>query len=331
MSEVINNIRRDADDGLLLLREILFVHWRINPVATSVVSFMEVLNEIDESTDNSRRSALIGEAISSIELQEFKEFKKGFLDSVQEIVGAWSKDAPEVPIRVYPDTREFVVSALASAPDIDVGFYCGQIQKAIKAQKASYNGLHRHFQQLQEFYPRYSNIRDDSLVEYCLIVFTAGIFGDGLGVVAAEVWNDWSSCSDEEFIQNFDSAIDDYIQRSNDFTEGGESALDMVFDRLFDEFEEINECLFKVYESLEQDGLDMQPIYLEHRKECDGLYDEEGVSDFMELVIQNFSENRSIPTRRVRNIREIIGLPPKLDASSDEQLALPLILENAPG
>ena len=327
MSEVINNIRRDANDGLLFLRETLFVHWRINPVATSVVGFTEVLNEIDESTDNSRRSALFGEAISSIELQEFIEFEKGFLDSVKGTVGAYSKDVTEVPIRVYPDTRKFVVSALASAPDIDVGFYCGQIQKAIKAQKASYNGLHRHFQQLQEFYPRYSNIMDDSLAEDLLIGFTAGFFGGGLGGVAAEVWDGWSNCSDEEFIQKFGSAADDYIQRSNDFTDGGESALVMVFDRLFDEFEETNECLFKVYESLEEDGLDMQPIYLEHRKVPPDLYDEEGVSDFIELVIQNLSENRSIPSRRVRNIREIIGLPPKMDSSSDEQLALPPILE----
>ena len=82
MSEVINNIRRDANDGLLFLRETLFVHWRINPVATSVVGFTEVLNEIDESTDNSRRSALFGEAISSIELQEFIEFEKDFYNFI---------------------------------------------------------------------------------------------------------------------------------------------------------------------------------------------------------------------------------------------------------
>ena len=46
----------------------------------------------------------------------------------------------------------------------------------------------------------------------------AGFFGGGLGVLGAEIWEDWSNTSDEQLVDRFSKAFVSLIEMGEEYT-----------------------------------------------------------------------------------------------------------------
>jgi hypothetical protein len=242
--------------------------------------------------------------LASVHLEEVNAFVGG-LAAISEVLTCFRDEVGEVINRVYPDYANFVIQNLSFHQGASPEFYAQSVQRAVEGQGHIYQALSQHYQQLQDFFPRYSALMNRSRTGGSIAEFAAGFFGGYLGVVGAEMWENWRNTNDQEFHQKFCAAIDNYVQRSIEFVNGGEEALNVIFDRLIEDIEEYGQLLFTAYSQLGDKGVDLKPLYLEHRKPPEV---NEQVRQLYAVAIQNLSENRSIPNKRLMNIKQMIGI-----------------------
>jgi len=306
VNTVVSDIQTDMGDGLLVLKEVLVVSWRVNPVGISFHLISEACHSVNESTPNEQRAAVIGQALSSIELQGVEEFERVLKEAIICTLRGYREEMCAIAARAYPEVSEVIQCSLSACEQVDHGVFAHLIDSALQGQSTLYTALVRDFRQLRKFLPRYEQLMNRSSVGDWLTGFAAGWFGGYLGAVGAGLWEDWRNSSDAEFLQKFGAAIDNYVQRSIDFVQGGEDALNVVFDRIIEQLEMLNDALLTAYSDLEKQGFDLKPVYFAHRKSLGDIDDD--AKQLFAIALRNLSENRQISTKRIANLRQIIGL-----------------------
>ncbi len=304
MANFLQEMMRDARDVRVLMKEILIVVWRLNSVGIAAHLFIEALNSLDKYTENSYRAALIGDVIQAIELPELSQYVSDVKSTIVSFFDESMADLIKVPLGVYPDVAGCIDERLRPLV-VDVSPVFGSLaEEAICKHQSAYTQLNCHFRQLREFFPRYYELMNRSIVADRIVGFAAGFFGGQFGVVSTKIWEGWRYSSDRDFLNKFGSAIDNFVQTCVKFQEGGENSLSIVFDRLLDEFENVENVLFDIYRELEANGKDIKPLYEKHRelpKELD-----QDTKQLLQIAISNLSENRAISTRQLANIHKMV-------------------------
>lgn len=141
-----------------------------------------------------------------------------------------------------------------------------------------------------------------------VIGFAAGLLGGDLGVVGAHVWDDWRNKSDQEFLQSFSSAVDQFAQAAFSFMQNTESVVVPVLDQILSEFAEHSEAVNSGLERLVRRGVSIEPVFRAlHYPDSDQSVVDDDVRQFLEIVLNNLREN-GLSYDSERNIREICGI-----------------------
>lgn len=296
---------RDLNDSMLFMKEVLIVAWRFNPASIAAYTCGQLFEALTDATPPQEKAAMVTEVLNSIEIPPVEQFEDDFCDGISEICEGVTSEAIKGAIAEYPQLEDFLTSRIGDEPNHNSSFR-RMTSKALGEHRAHYHKLHAYFSQLADYLPRYSTIMKRSGMLDGIIGFAAGFFGGYVGAAGAEAWGNWRDSGDQEFCQKFGNAFDQFANECYRYTNHGEIAMSLIFDRLIDEMRRIDHRLFDCYDELADAGWDIAPLYIRYR-----MLDEELDVDSRELfsiAVNNLEENRSIHFRTIENIRQMMGL-----------------------
>jgi len=305
--QMITQLRTDNHDATPVIGETLRVMVRLNPVNVMLHNFWSFINSITDNTPPSEIANIVGQAIDQIDLSN----ALADLDGSHELITAFTRDivlnVPRTLIDVWPSYQDFVPkhSWLAN-PESEAEVAAEQIRRALSMNRSDLAVIQKHFQQLREFYPRYSSIMTRTGVMDYVLGMAAGLFGGFLGVVGAQVWDDWRSQADREFVQSFSNAVDQFSNSSLAFTQNTENAVNSVVDQLLRTYTDLGERVVVGLETAACNGLNINIVYKTFHDPDQPITDQNSIQ-LCEIVFDNLRQ-QGYSGNSESNMRHVSGL-----------------------
>ena len=199
--KMIAQLRDDAVDTQLVAAETILVSVRLNPVNIQIHNFIECFEPITDDTPSHERAQIVQSAMQSVNLTNAVSELDEALNVVTDMGAELIQDSVSGLVKVWPKARQFIRhhwldDSVKAAEGIRKKLCC-----AVQAHRQDLVVIEKHFQQLQEFHPRYHAImtRND-IWQTGLgtgLRIAAGVFDGGLGLSAgvagfgAHAWNNW--------------------------------------------------------------------------------------------------------------------------------------------
>lgn len=292
----------DTKDGCVFLREMYRrLVWN-NPVQQQVNALASSLNEIGENTEGNKRADIIEGALGSVNLdceKEWAEFEDGLWEIAKSITSSWAdllnKTMPEC-MKSFPCVTE---------AEGNLRLMKASLSQALNSRKVDLDEMRRKLQQLREFCPRFRGIVTRMGLLDLAIRFAARCFGGGIGAVGTELWQNWRAKSDEEFLNSFGSAIDDFIESSNKVSAAMEDAVDGVVIQVLAGDRKLTETCVQGLARMAALGTNLEPVLreLEHPAKPDPK-----LKDLHVTVLASLREKNLIDLRAESNLRTMLGI-----------------------
>lgn len=297
---------RDLEDSILLLKEVLIVSWQFNPAGVAAYYCSQLFEGINDATPHDQKASMVAETLGSIDIAPVNTFETAFSSAVAEVCKNISSETVAGAIEVYPQIEQYLRGALGAEEAALSKSFKRLTHSAVTKHRKRYEELECHYNQLQEFLPRYTSVMTRTGLLDGIIGFAAGFFGGYLGAVGAQAWDNWRGSNDQDFCQKFGAAFEQFAQACHAYTTHGENSISLVFDRLMDEIRRIHHKIFDCYDELSRAGWNIEPLYKQYRTLNSAL--DEDMKQMFEIALSNLEENRSVNYKSIENIREIIGL-----------------------
>jgi hypothetical protein len=296
-------MRRDTEDLVWFIAEGFRLQLLANPLLRRLVGFhqsTEVLT--DHSTPDARinaiRTALHASDLSFAE-QEFATFEQEITRLIDGTFDEIRKDAE----RVFPQ----YAARLPSIQRLDdiVYYHQDAARKIIRGSSTELATLRQHWRQLKDFFPRFEEIMSRSFVWDFIGGVAAAWFAGPIGVVGAHVWEGWRAASDEEFMQKFGSAAEQFDLQSRRFLENLEIAFRPAVRQLAEDVRLMLNEVASLVDWLARQGVDTRVIYAEYRRQTEDL-DADCVRG-LEMIVSSLRE-QGLSREREQNLRQLLGI-----------------------
>jgi hypothetical protein len=299
---MLDELKEDTEQLAPFLTELYLVLTRMNPVNQRLFAFTSHFERLTQNTTNPQRAQIIGDAIRSASLQQLEPELEEFCAHVAEIAAQLFLSIREDLQRCWVDYGRYV--DLGRVEDVAT-FAAERTRAALHVSFAEISLISSRYQQLVAFYPRYSEImsRQEGLFEL-LVGFAAGFLGGEVGAKGVELWGDWRSQNDQQFVSSFGAAIDDFHASALRFTDNTVAAMRPVAVQLVNEYVAAYHRIIEKLERAAQSGLDLVRVHRELRTPQGRL--DAGTRQLYEIVFANLREQR-FPGKAERNVRALLG------------------------
>lgn len=293
-------MEQDVDDIESFTKEMLVVMLRFNSINLQLHRFSELIDEITENSENTFIVNKLADAINSLDFTAIDDEMNANLQSLQsficEMATSWQKDfalVTDSPIQVNNKPVFDVYEAQAN-----------RLSSMFAKQQRNLDDLLRYYQQLCEYYPRYRDILTRSGFWDFVFGFAAGFFGGELGVLGAELWDDWNGKSDKEFVEVYANACDNFIQIGFGITQELEKSTGAVFREITVLSTKLHNQMISLARANARMGRRVKPIYekLHFIEDCD-----EDTMALFEIIISNLKD-QGLSSASERNIRSMFKL-----------------------
>ena len=312
--KMIAQLRDDAVDTQLVVAEMIRVRVRRNPVNIQIHNFIECIEPITDDTPLHEIAQIVQSAMQSVNLANAVLE----LDEALYVVAAIGATRIQVfasrLVKVWPKARQFIRhhwldDSEKAAKDIGEQLYC-----AVQAHRQDLVVIEKHFQQLQEFHPRYHAImtRNEFLQTGIQtgLHFAAGFFGGelGMGVAAlgTRAWDAWRQKPDIDFVESFGNAVEEFCGATQAFTEKTVQEVEVVISTFVNDLNDFYQDIIAVLENV-IDKMDISKIYHAlHAPDADEKIDDDS-KDVFDIVMSNLREQK-ISARSEANIKRMLGI-----------------------
>lgn len=312
----LQRLRRDAEDSGRLIREMLLIFVHRNSVKRAAHIFFELINPINEkNTPRPNAAAIYEQALSEAKLvldtDALEQTKLLVSSLVTEVVASARKKLD----RTLPNWRKFVSHSWIERPEEHAQQVNEQFMGAMSSQISDITEIQQKYQQLSDLYPRYKRILLKGGGWGHVVGAAAQYIPDDFGVIAAvgvvgamglRAFEGWRAKSDQEFLQSFDVAVEEFSQGANLFTQKIEAAIVPVVDQFVSEFREQCDAVNIGLERASLKGISIEAIFRALHFADDPVVDDEE-KQLVELVISNLRE-QGMSYQSEQNIREMCGL-----------------------
>jgi hypothetical protein len=305
--QMIAQLRTDTRDQIPMLAETLRVLVRLNPVNISIHNFWSFINTITEATPPSEIAGIVGQAIGQVDLSNVV----AYWDELQEVTTNFSREivlhTPRKLAEVWPSYMDFVPNHpwLANL-DREAEMAADQIRRALSMYRSDLGVIQNHFHQLSEYYPRYASIMTRTGVLDYVLGFAAGFFGGFLGAVGAQVWDDWRTQSDRDFVESFSNAVNQFTNSAVLFMQNTESAVNAVADQLLRSYADLDERFATGLEIAAAKGMNVTRVY-RSLHDPDQLNHDPDSKRLFEIVFDNLRQ-QGYSRSSESNMRYVMGL-----------------------
>lgn len=288
---LLDELKADTEQLAPFLNELYLVLTRMNPVNQRLFSFTSHFERLTQNTANPQRAQIVGEAIRSAALDQLEPELDQFCGHFAETAAHMFLSIRDDLQRCWPEHERFLTLGRVD----DVAAFAAERTRA--ALRSSFVALiSSHYQQLVAFYSRYAEImnRQEGLFDL-LVGFAAGFLGGQAGVAGVELWGDWRAQNDQQFVNSFGAAIDDFHASALRFTENTVSAMRPIALQLVNEYVAAYHRIIEKLESATLLGLDLARVHRELRTPHGQL--DAGTRQLYEIVFTNL-RNSGSPAKR---------------------------------
>ncbi len=291
--------------GRRVIREMFLVMVRLNPANRSAHIFCDAVSHITETTSRPEIADIVGTALNEADLSE----AQADLKSSHEAIWQMANDISVIEIleRKFPTCLQFIKGhEWIDSPEKIREAFADRMYRQVTLHTLELATIEEHYRQLVEFYPRYQEVMNRSGFLNGLVAFAAGFFGGNLGVAGAEMWANWQGRNDQEFLEIYGRAVDDFTNAAFSFTQKTEEAVQSVVEQFADDYVSSTKLIYDGLEKAMQSGHNILPVcealfYVDDPLEAEG-------AEFLELVIENLKEE-GLTASEERELRA--GLKPK--------------------
>jgi len=310
--KMIAQLREDATDIQPYLAELIRVMVRLNPVNIQIYEFLGFFDQVTEYTPPQEKAQLVQDAMQSVDLTNAVSMLDEALDTVTETGPELVKSYTSDLVSVWPESRRLVRHRWLDDPIKEGENLQQQLRRAVQAHRQDLMVIQNRFRQLQEFTPRYHALMTRNSFWETALGFAAGFAGAAFGIplvgveAGAQVWDDWRSKSDSEFVQSFVNALGLFSEAALSFTQKTEEEVEYVVIGLLEDLDDFTQGVIAALESVAE-SMDITAIYHKlHDPDPSDKLDDDGIQ-FMESVLSNLREQK-ISARSESNLREMIGI-----------------------
>lgn len=295
--------KKRHEDFRYFLRETFLVQWRLsNSVLTSANNFAEILSTIHDGEQNQSIALKVRQGLESVNIVDFEEIVTQTSTGFVEMVSGFIEDLPSRHIRLYSGLEQFHAKFIP--PEGWKDTFVKDVAKDLLGLKKDFDAIAGYYQQLAEFYPRYDGIMSRSGWLDWLIGGAVGFFTGGLGIAAAVIWGGWRGMNDEQFMQNYSAAVQDFINACVKFNEGGERVLNAYIQRANDVWNDAFKPMAELYLALAEAGEDLESVERRVHEVDHAVEFAESVAahQFVALVVANLRQEADLSKRSLDNI-----------------------------
>ena len=276
---------------------------RLNPVNMQIFQFNEIIEDLSEDASKEKVCTVVGQAIKNVDLANAVAELDDFDASIMEIASDMVLDIEKDMKKCISEYRNYI----PNLPDFQQlsNHHTQHLINAIHSNRKSLIELESHYKQLNEYWPRYSSIMNRSDFMDGIIGFAAGFFGGELGIAGIGMWEGWRGKSDNEFVNVFASAVEQFSSSGTGFTQELESLVEPTIQQLTSDIREIYNIVFLAFESFVRDGWDVEPFYRIFRA-IETPIDEDFIQLF-EIILNNLRE-QGLSTSSEMNLKSFFGL-----------------------
>lgn len=275
------------EDFRYFLREKLLVMWRLsNRFNGSADSFGEILTTLQNGEDNKSSSLKLRQCLESVSIDPFDEIVKASSEGFVDVVAGSIQDLPSSYIRLFSDLEPF---RLKFTPPVKWkrDFVC-KVAKDLNALKGDYEAIVGYYNQLSEFYPRFDSILSRAVWRK----------------VAAVLWEGWQVVEEQDFINNYFTSVQNFIDACVKFNEAGERVLISHIQRVNDVWEDAFKSMAEMYLALAQMGEDLESVErkakeLEHAAE---FATDADTHRFAAIIVANLKQQPDLSKKTLNNI-----------------------------
>ena len=293
------------------------VRVRLNPVNKQIHNFIECIAPITDDTPPPPHeiAQIVQSAMQSVNLANAVSELDKALTFVADFGAEMIQDGASGLIKVWPKARQFIRhrwldDSAKAAKDIRKQLCC-----AVQAHRQDLVIIEKHFQQLQEFHPRYHAIMTRNefwQTGIGTLRFAAQFLDGGLGLSAgvvgfgAHVWDAWREKSDAKFGESFGNALDEFCNTGLAFTQKTEQEVEVVISAFVNDLNDFYQDIIAFLEGV-IDTTDISKIYHAlHDPDADDKIDDDR-KVFLEIVMSNLRE-QNISARSEANIKRMLGI-----------------------
>lgn len=303
---MIAQLRDDASDAQLYFPEIIRVRVRLNPVNIQIHHFLGLINQITQNSKKQEIASIIQEALQSVDLTKAESMLEEALDPITKIIPEIINACGAILLEAWPESKQFVKHPWLDNPTQEGKNIQQELRQALQVHRQDLTLIQTHFQQLQEYHPRYHAIMTRIGIWDFVLGFAAGFFGGGLGSIGAQAWENWRGKSDVEFIQSFGNAVDQFSNAALAFTQKTEQEVEAVLKGFLKKLYDLNLSVISALEAFIETE-DISRIYQKLHFSDSASKPDEDDKQFFEIVISNLRDQK-ISARSESNIREVLGL-----------------------
>lgn len=303
--ELLRRLRQDGVDSAWLTREALLVAIRLSPPNFAAQRFYEILSSIDDNTPGPTRAALFGQALDEtpgfldpVALEEWK----GKVGNLASLVVQGTRESLDLAM---PGWQEHIAHPWIQCPEAHAQQIRLRLEQTITPHLGNLSLILEKHQQMREFLPRYREIMSRSEGWNFVVGLAAGFFGGQLGVLGTQLWEGWKAKSDQDFVQAFSVAADEFEKQALMFLQNTEASARPVVDQVVTELTKCSEAVASGIEQFARQGHPIEPVFHKLHFPAHGV--DVDARQFLELVLSNLRE-QGISYESERNLREICGL-----------------------
>ena len=288
------------------IRESFFVIVRLNPAHVAAHTLAASIESITDTMSRPEIANLVGSALEEADLSDARGDLASSHDSIWQMANGIISASTKILKREFPAYPDYVSGHEWFVSPQEAGeAFANRIYRQVTMHAHELEIIEKHYSQLVEFFPRYYEIMHRSGFWGGVIGFAAGFFGGTIGAAGIETWNNWQEKSDQEFLDNYACAIDEFTSSAVSFTQKTEEAITPPVDQLADDLVACSNVLYDGLEKAMLAGHDISPA-------CNALfYEEEPLDDeireFVEIVIQNLKEE-GLNANDESELRESMGM-----------------------
>lgn len=262
---------------------------RLNPAHVSAYTLNESIGSITDTMSRPEIANLVGSALEEADLSNARADLASSHDAIWQMANGMISEI-EMPLkREFPSYSEYVSGhEWIDSPQKTGEAFADRIYRQVNMHAHELEIIEKHYTQLVEFFPRYYEIMNRSGFWSGVLGFAASFFGGELGAAGVETWNNWQEKSDQEFLNSYGGAVDEFTSSAVLFTQKTEEAITPVVDQFADDYVTSSNVIYDGLEKAMLAGHDILPV-------CNALfYVDEPLDDdtleFFEIVIQNLKD-----------------------------------------
>lgn len=291
-------------DWAYFLREMLLVLWRMgNGLQGAAMSMQEQLGTISDSDNGEQVSSKVFQALHGVQVAPFNDMVATCSRNIADTIAGLVQEMPSDITTRYPRLevwgRGFAVSEKARTA------LATKLAVGLEGLRPDYDKILGYYRQLVDSFPRFQQIKTRSWWASFLAGGGLGYVAGPVGVLGAVLWDGWKNKSDNEFMDFYGNAIDDFISSCVDLSSRGEPIVADQFGLVETMCDAGYNRLRAMYVALARQGVDLVALEKAVEKDQRKTFAQESEwREVFEVILANLKQDAHVPRPSLRNIEK---------------------------